>query len=108
MNRQLLILPGLALLLSSGQVSAQSSSAPTSPVDVSNPTSVVGSGTPASCTEDAFTKAVASGGTIAFNCGASPYTLTLTSQKTVATDTVIDGGNLLTLSGGNNTRILNI
>ncbi len=43
-----------------------------------------------------------------FNCGSSPYTLTLTSGKTISKDTVIDGGNLVTLSGGNKVRILSV
>jgi hypothetical protein len=97
LNRQLALLPLLTLLLNSGQVFAQTS-----------PTTVVGNGTPGSCTEDAFTNAIAKGGNITFSCGSSPYTLVLTSEKTIASDTVIDGGNLVTLSGGNNTRILSI
>lgn len=108
LNRKFFVLPGLALLLSPVQVFSQSSSAPVSPVNVSNPTTVVGNGTPNSCTEDAFSKAIAKAGTITFNCGSSPYTLTLTSEKTISSDTVIDGGNLVTLSGGNNVRILSI
>ena len=89
-------------------VQALASSGHLSPVDVSNPTTTVGDGTPSSCTEDAFTQAVANGGVVTFNCGSSPYTLVLSSEKTIASDTVIDGGNLVTLSGGNNVRILSI
>src|SRR4051812_2272271 len=37
--------------------------------DVSSPTTVIGTGTPASCTGDAFVSAVAKGGIITFNCG---------------------------------------
>ena len=89
-------------------VRSLASSAPVSPVDVSNPTTIVGNGTSSSCTEDSFTQAVNKGGIITFNCGSSPYTLVLSSEKTIKSDTVIDGGNLVTLSGGNNVRILSI
>ncbi|MBV1857501.1 MAG: hypothetical protein KUG77_03750, partial [Nannocystaceae bacterium] len=37
--------------------------------DISAPTTVVGDGTPASCTADGFIHAVASGGVITFDCG---------------------------------------
>ena len=43
--------------------------------DISNPDVVVGSGTPESCTEDAFVKAVAHGGKIVFNSGGLPVTI---------------------------------
>ncbi|MFT3923958.1 MAG: hypothetical protein QM778_15600 [Myxococcales bacterium] len=78
--------------------------------DSSKPTTVVGSGTPASCTGDAFISAVASGGVITFNCGPSPATITLDRPAKVFNDkgpkVVIDGGGLVTLSGGGKTRIL--
>lgn len=77
--------------------------------DVSNPDHVIGTGTPASCTADAFIQAVAEGGKISFNCGSSPVTITLTRPAKVFNDKpdlVIDGGGLVTLSGGNSTRIL--
>jgi hypothetical protein len=78
--------------------------------DVSNPTTVVGNGSPASCTGDAFVAAVAKGGIITFDCGPDPVTITLTSTAKVYNDRgtklVIDGGNKVTLSGGGTTRIL--
>jgi len=112
-NLQLLVLPCLTLLISSSQALAlfpasNPAPSPINPVDTSNPTTVVGNGTPNSCTEDAFVNALANGGIITFNCGSSPYTLTLTSGKTISKDTVIDGGNLVTLSGGNKVRILSV
>lgn len=81
---------------------------PISPVDTSSSNNVVGNGTPDSCNEDAFNQAIAIGGVITFNCGSSPYSLTLTSTKTITQDTVIDGGNLVTLDGGNQVRLLSI
>jgi hypothetical protein len=78
--------------------------------DVSSPTTVIGSGTPASCTGDAFVAAVANGGIITFDCGPDPVTIVLTSTAKVfnnkGTKLVIDGGNKVTLSGGGTTRIL--
>ena len=42
---------------------------PAKTVDVSNPTTVVGTGTAASCTAQALTTAVAAGGVVTFDCG---------------------------------------
>jgi hypothetical protein len=66
----------------------------------------VGDGTPASCTEGAFEAAIAAGGVVTFNCGPSPYKLVLSSTKSITQDTVIDGGNLVTLDGGGQVRQL--
>jgi hypothetical protein len=78
--------------------------------DTTNPTRVVGNGTPGSCTGDAFIAAVAHGGKIVFHCGANPVTITLNRPAKVFNDSVpdivIDGGNRVTLSGGGTTRIL--
>jgi hypothetical protein len=78
--------------------------------DVSNPTTVVGTGTAASCTGAAFVAAVAQGGIITFDCGPDPVTIVLTETAKVFNDKgaklVIDGGNKVTLSGGGTTRIL--
>jgi len=81
---------------------------PAALVDVSKPTSVVGAGTAASCTEEAFAAAVAGGGIVTFDCGPTPVTITVTSEVMVSQDTTIDGGKLVTLSGGQSTRILHI
>jgi len=78
--------------------------------DVSNPTTVIGDGTPASCTGQAFVDAVAKGGVITFDCGDKPVTITLTQTAKVVNKTglkiVIDGGNKVSLSGGDKVRIL--
>lgn len=79
-------------------------------VVMTSPDHIVGNGSPASCTGDAFIEAVALGGKIAFNCGADPIVITLDRPAKVvndaADDVVIDGGGLVTLSGGDTTRIL--
>ncbi len=79
-------------------------------VDVSHPDQVVGNGTPESCTPEAFISAVAKGGVIVFKCGSNPTTITLDKAAKIFNDAkqdiVIDGGGLITLSGGGKTRIL--
>ncbi len=83
------------------------------PADTSSPTTVVGSGTPASCTAAALDAAVQKGGIITFNCGPAPVTIKLTQQIRINNvaganglgDTVIDGGGKVTLDGDNATRI---
>ncbi len=74
--------------------------------DVSRPTATVGTGTAASCTPAALQAAATAGGTIVFNCGAAPVTITVSTPITVTRETVIDGGGLVTLSGGGASRIL--
>jgi hypothetical protein len=80
------------------------------PEDVSSPTTVVGDGSPASCTGQGFIDAVAAGGVITFNCGPEPHTIMLEEPAKVFNDAsdkvVIDGGGLITLSGSGRTRIL--
>jgi len=78
--------------------------------DASKPTTVIGDGTPASCTGDAVVAGIAKGGVIAFNCGANPVTITMTQPARIFNNTgpkiVIDGGGKVTLSGGGKSRIL--
>jgi hypothetical protein len=78
--------------------------------DTSSPDRVIGTGTPASCTSQAVVDAVARGGVIVFDCGPDPVTIEMTRTAKVRNDrdpdVVIDGGGLVTLSGGGDTRIL--
>lgn len=76
---------------------------------IANPTTVVGNGTAASCTEAAFATAVSRGGVITFNCGAAAATIQITTQKELPRNlnTVIDGQGLITLDAGGRTRIFN-
>lgn len=79
---------------------------PVSLVDTSTAT-VVGNGTAASCTEAALNAALASNnGQIRFDCGPLAHTITVTSEKTISGDLVIDGGGLVALRGSGSTRIL--
>jgi hypothetical protein len=78
--------------------------------DVSSPDTVIGNGTPESCTADSFVEAVARGGVITFDCGPEPLVITLDQTAKVFNDqnpdVVIDGGGKVTLSGGGSVRIL--
>jgi hypothetical protein len=78
--------------------------------DASNPTTVVGTGTPESCTGPAFIAAVAAGGIVTFDCGPSPVVITLDGTAKIFNATgpeiVIDGGGLVSLSGDGHHRIL--
>ena len=60
---------------------------------------VVGTGMGASCTESALDACPPTSGTVTFNCGGAA-TITVTSTKTISTDTTIDGGGMITISGG--------
>ncbi len=66
---------------------------------------VVGSGTPESCTQTAFKTIATTGGTVTFNCGGA-HTIVLTSPLNVTKTTIIDGGGLITLSGGGTTNVI--
>jgi hypothetical protein len=82
-------------------------------VDTSTPTTVVGTGTAASCTFDALNTAVSNGGIVTFDCGTAPVTIAVSATLTPPVSTggaalhiVIDGGSLVTLDGQSSVRIL--
>src|SRR3989475_8079907 len=72
-------------------------------VTSSAPACVVGTRTSASCTEAALDACLPGGGsfdgTVTFNCGGTA-TITVTSTKLISADTTIDGGSVMTISGG--------
>jgi hypothetical protein len=82
--------------------------APISAADTSHPTTVVGTGTPSSCTEALLSAALTAGGIVTFDCGAAPATFTVTETIELPTDkdTVIDGGGTITIDGDGAVRIL--
>jgi Right handed beta helix region len=70
---------------------------------------VVGDGTAASCTETTLDAALAGGGLITFNCGPAAHIIILSNQKTIRSGTTtIRGAGLITLSGGNVTRLFSV
>jgi hypothetical protein len=78
-------------------------------VSTAHPDHVIGNGTPAGCTSAAVIRAVAGGGIITFDCGPRPLTIVMTSAASVNKTgrlVVLDGGGLITLSGGGKQRIL--
>jgi hypothetical protein len=79
------------------------------PADTSNPTTVVGTGTAASCTFTALSAAVTAGGVVTFDCGSAPITIPITATMNlpITKNTVIDGGSKVTLDGGGAVQILN-
>jgi hypothetical protein len=81
---------------------------PPAPATWPGPVATVGTGTVESCTEAALDAALAAGGKIGFACGPAPVTFFVSREKVIARDTWLDGGGLVTLSGGGVTRILAI
>jgi hypothetical protein len=80
-----------------------------SPANRSGATRVVGHGTPSSCTSAAVVSAVRLGGTIRFSCGPKPVTIAMSATAKVSNTSaqvVLDGGGLITLSGGGRRRII--
>src|ERR1051325_6032472 len=69
---------------------------------------VVGTGMPESCDEAALDAALAGGGLVTFNCGASLVTIAVTGTKVISADATIDGGGLITISGGGAVRIFDV
>lgn len=67
---------------------------------------VVGNGSAGSCTEAALRTALNNGGTVTFNCGGSPLTITLAARLAITKTTTIDGGGLITLSGGGTVNVI--
>ncbi len=78
-------------------------------VNTRHPNHVIGNGRPASCTSAAVVRDVAAGGIITFKCGPKPITIVMTATASVIKTrhlVVLDGGGLVTLSGGGTRRIL--
>jgi hypothetical protein len=80
--------------------------------DVTHPTTVVGDGTPASCTGDKVVAAVHAGGVVTFACGADPIVIVV-PEIDIFNDgglgdgsVTIDGGGKVTLSGGGSHRVI--
>jgi hypothetical protein len=108
-----LIGAALAGALVMSVASAAASAVPVPPagraVTTTHPDHVIGNGTPASCRSAAVVRDVAAGGVITFDCGPKPDTIVMTGTARVPKTrrrVVIDGGGLITLSGGGKRRIL--
>jgi predicted outer membrane repeat protein len=75
---------------------------------------VVGTGSSASCTDAALNACLPGGsnfdGIVTFNCGGAKTIdiSTSTGTKTISADTTIDGGGLVTISGGNSVGVFHV
>jgi hypothetical protein len=79
------------------------------PVIITNPTAIIGDGTPASCNTTTIQSALNLGGRVICNCGPDPLTISLNQELNITqSNTVFDGGGLVTLSGNNVRRIFNV
>ena len=87
-----------------------SCSVPVAASDTSGATATVGDGSAASCTEGALRAAVDAYGVVKFDCGAAPVTIQIAATIVLPPlrNTVIDGGNRVTLDGGGATRIFSM
>ena len=76
--------------------------APLQPVTLAHPTTIN------DCTRSGIQAALDTGGQINFSCGPNPVTIPIDSQLELNpyTDTILDGGGLVTLDGGGTSRIL--
>jgi predicted outer membrane repeat protein len=71
---------------------------------LSSPSSASAAGSITNCTNDTqLAAALASGGLVTFNCGGTGASATIifTATRTITTNTTVDGGGKITLSGGN-------
>lgn len=69
---------------------------------------VLGNGSPGSISTAQLQAALTAGGTIVLDQGPAPSTIVVTQTLVANRATVLDGGGLVTLSGGNARRILSI
>ena len=82
------------------------------PESIANPTTVVGAGTPDSCTAQKVVDAVKAGGVVTFNCGAEPLTIAVPEIRIMNNggkgdgSVTIDGGGKITLAAAGNHRVL--
>jgi predicted outer membrane repeat protein len=72
---------------------------------VAHADATIGSGTPASCqtnaAANALRTAVEAGGTVDFNCGAAPVTITINGTSVTNKTAIVNGRGLITLDGEN-------
>jgi len=69
----------------------------------------VGTGTAASCDEDALGAALAGGGSVTFDCGPDPVLIPITLGKVITSATAVDGaGGRITLRGSGGARLFDL
>jgi len=83
-------------------------------VHLAHAAGVVGTGTAVSCTDAALNTALAGGGMVTFKCGVAQVMIDIspgaggTGTKAISADTAIDGGGLITISGGNSVGVFSV
>ena len=100
MSRRLALLVAVALFAAGFPAEARGPLGPTA--------NSVGHGHPADCTEGALADALALGGAITFDCGAGPQFIIFSIAITITTTASLNGGDLITLSGNNATRLFDV
>jgi hypothetical protein len=103
MHQRLASLVAAILILAAAGLPVEAR-APARPVSTPS-ANVVGDGHPGTCTAAALFAALDLGGAITFNCGAAPLAILFSTAKTVTTTASLNGGDLITLSGNNVTRL---
>ena len=76
-------------------------------VEPASPT-VLGDGTPGSVTRADIQAALDGGGHVSFDLGPLPQTIVLDAELVITREVVLDGGDLVTLSGQGATRVLRV
>lgn len=109
-NHRILALAGLGLVLVALAGLMPAAQAQPAQPDAN---AVVGTGSPASCTEAVLTDALntvqgSGGGTITFNCGAAAHTIALSVYSQISSNVTIDGANKITLDGNNATAFYQV
>jgi hypothetical protein len=69
---------------------------------------VLGDGTPGSATRAQIQAALDAGGHIVFDLGPDPQTIVLDQELVVTREVLLDGGDLVTLSGGHSVRVIRV
>jgi predicted outer membrane repeat protein len=97
------------LVVISGNLSQGNDPLPLPENSINTPPSVIGEGTPASCTEAELDAVLMTSSSITFNCGSLPHTIFITSTKVLNAITVtLDGGGLITLDGQKAVRLFEV
>ena len=63
-------------------------------------------GVVSTCDEGHLNTALSGGGLVTFTCG--PATITVTATRTIQADTTVDGGGVITISGGNTVGVFSV
>lgn len=77
-------------------------------LQVAHAAGTVGTGTAASCTEVALDSALSGGGLVDFDCGGTDHTIVISSTKSIAENTTIEGNGQITISGDERVQVFTV